>query len=476
MMVYTSAHDCCFPSIECDASISGDCSDASTDCTVRTGTYFTPRSITNDLTYRNSNIFFQRFRGEASCSLFTLDSTFLYQQNRKKTRFGRSFFGDNPLLFAEQLAPFNSLHLGLGSSQPEGFSSLAQLSPKRAVFAWLPQCIINLDCFVPGTWADIAFAVAVVRHQICFFEQVITPGSLLNEATTVQEALQSRDVFPRFLHHTGVDDVHVRVGYVMGYCEDDMISLYLLGSIPTGTTWDDTRWFQPHVGTRSGGIGAGIMANGTLWQSEFSDTECLIMSELKYLYSFETMQRRQFDLKNGSLSRFLLFASRSNPRDPHEGISYLRACVQVEPHHTVEWWLGLHYTNCCWGFEASYNLWYRSAEQIKVPDSAFSFNDRGIFDLTRCTDQTSHSKAKISDTFGVGTPDATFTLLTGADVDRRSAVTREALTSTFAGTVTYATNWCEYPLSFALGARYELTSTMSALENWGMFGKISLSY
>ena len=167
----------CFPSQDCDASISGDCDEISADFTDRTvSTFIRPRSITNDLTYRNSSTFYQRFRGDASCAFFTLNSTFLYQQNRKATRIGRGYFCQNPLLIAQQCAPVNSINLGLQSNQPEGFCSTVRLSPKRKVFAWLPQFIFKLDCLCPGAWADLAFAVTKVDHRVCLFEQIVTPG------------------------------------------------------------------------------------------------------------------------------------------------------------------------------------------------------------------------------------------------------------------------------------------------------------
>ncbi len=475
---YGHADHSCFPSVDCDASISGDCDELSDDYrTCGVATYFSPRSITNDLTYRNSNTFFQRFRGDASCAFFSLDSTFLYQQNRKTALLGRGYFGENPLTFAEQCAPVNSLNLGLGSKQPEGFCSTVRLSPKRKVFAWLPQLIFKLDSFCEGVWADFAFAVTMVDHRTCLFEQRVTPGDLKNEPTAVQEALNALTVFPSSHGHTGIDDIQVRIGYLMNYCEDDMISFSVLGNIPTGKQFDDAVWFQPTIGTRRGGIGGGFMFNSTLWSSEFSE-EILLMGEIKYLHSFSTTQRRQFDLKNGPLSRFLLVSPQDNPDDPISGIHILRACVKVEPQHTLEWWIALHYSCACWGFEAGYNLWYRSQEELKVPDSAFNFKNRGIFDMTRCTNRTSHSTAKISDAFGEGTPDTRFVKLSVKDVNKCSAIGRKALSSTFSGTVTYASSWCDFPISFAFGARYELAAPKhhtSALENWGVFGKISLS-
>ena len=98
--------------------------------------------------------------------------------------------------------------------------------------------------------------------------------------------------------------------------------------------------------------------------------------------------------------------------------------------------------------------------------------------MTRCEDRTSHSKARISDPFGQGTPDPEFVVLTDKDVNLRSGAARKALSHTFSGILTYNNTWCDYPFSAAFGARYEIAGTKrhtSVLENWGVFGKLSVS-
>ena len=419
--------------------------------------------------------FYQRFRGDASCAFFTLDSTFLYQENRKPSRIGRGFLGEYPLCVAEQCAPVNSITLGLGSLQPEGFCSVVRLRPKRKVFAWLPQFIFKLDCFCPGLWADLSFAVTKADHRVCLFEQVATPSDIEGRKS-VDDAFQDLKVFPDFADHTGVDDIELRFGYLMNYCEDDMISLYLLGSIPTGKRFDNSRWFQPLVGTRNGGVGFGVMFDSTLWYSEFSESECLFMAELKYRYRFKSHEKRIFDLCNGRLSRFLLVAPKEDPTCPVSATQFVRSCASVKPGHMLEWWLGLHYTCCNWGFELGYNLWWREREELCA--NKFDFENHGIYDLTRCENLTSHSRARISDAFGNGTPDTEFVELTPQDVCISSAAAQEALSHTFSGAIAYNNEWCSYPVSLAFGARYEIAGHKrhtSTLENWGVFGKISVS-
>ncbi len=270
--------------------------------------------------------------------------------------------------------------------------------------------------------------------------------------------------------------MQVRVGYLMNYCEDDMVTFYLFGSIPTGKKFDNSVWMQPLVGTRNGGIGAGLMFDLTLWESDLDGSDCLLMTELKYLHRFKNCQRRMFDLRNGNLSRFLLMVTKDRLEFPEERLDLLTKCVTVEPRSTIEWWIALHYEYCSWGFEAGYNLWWRQKECIKT--KGFDFKGHGIFDMTRCENLTTHNKARISDAFGVGTPDPEFTELTSDRVKLRSGAARKTLSHTLSGIVTYNDTWCETPFSLAFGARYEFSGTKrhtSTFENWGVFGKISYS-
>ncbi len=467
----------CYPSRDCESSISGDCDQISNDYTDHgVSTFFRPRTITTDLTYRNSMTFYQRFRGDASCAFFTFDSTFLYQKNRKATRIGRGFFGQNPIRVAENCAPLNSLNLSLGNTQPEGPSSCVRFSPKRKVFGWLPQFIFHFDRWLPGLWADMAFAVVRADHRICFYEQ-LDPAGDIGDIATVQQACNKLDVFPDETHHTGIDDIEVRYGYTVHYCEDDIISLYLLGSIPTGKKFDNSRFFQPLVGSRNGGLGTGLMFDNTLWYAEDTDSECLLMLELKYQHKFSNTECRQYDYCNGPLSRFLLTTPLENPNNPRSGIDLLRAPTKVEPRNTLDFWLSIHYERCGWGFESAYNLFWRDEEIVRP--CGFNFEEHGIFDNTRCSGRTSHSTARISDPFGVGTPDPSFVVLTSEVVNECPAAAREALSHTFSGVITYNSIWCDYPFSFALAARYEIAGTnehTSTLENWGVFGKASVSF
>lgn len=445
-------------------------------CNNHVSTFFLPRPILTDLTYRNNIGFYQRYH-DACCSFFTYESTLLYQRNRHAACVGLGYFGKYPMTVSEinsEPGDINSLNLFLSSNQPQGFLSTFHFRPKRSVLGWMPQLSFNFDCFCTGLWADITTAVLSVHNEFCLNEKVVTPGDF-DKIHTVQEALFDLKVFPESRRHTGADNVELRLGYDLLYCDNDHIGLYLSGIIPTGSKLDNSRWFQPLVGTRAGAFGFGLTGDCTLWDDEVATTVCVVMSELKYLHFFKHKDRRMFDLVNGPLSRFLLVTQSTNPLNPSSGTRILRECVEVKGYALLEWWLSLHYHYCGWGFEAAYNLFVRDRECIAPRE--FCFGDYGIY-YKACNPTTSESNALIYYAFGQGTPDESFVPLTGYDVNINSAQAGKAVSSTLSASVSYNSTWRDYPFSIGMSASYEVASKKhrtTTLENWGVFGVWSFS-
>lgn len=498
-LTYTRNNDCntdcntnC--STDCNTGCSTDCNtNCSTDCNTDcndgkscTSTFFRPRGITGDLTYRN-NLSFYNWYHDARCNMFTWDNAFIFQRSRRGGDVGRGFLGKNPLVIAEEGGDFDSLNLGLGNDTDEGFSSTISLCPKREVFAWLPQFRFNLDCVCTGLWADVAFAVVHARHRLNFRENLASAGTIVDDETgevrtSVADVFNANNVFANNkCRHTGVDNVDVRLGYDWNYCGNDHVGLYLIGTIPTGKRFDNARWFQPLVGTRHGALGIGLEGDYTFWNDESNNSDLVLMSDFKYQFHFRRSENRVFDLNNGPLSRFLLVADEATPFEPEAPgtlAQLLTSCVKVEPRHQIEWWLGLHYQWCNWGIEGSYNLWWRDRERICSRN--FDFNDFGIFDKTRCGGLTSDSGATIDQGFGQGTADAEFVALTAADVNLRSGAAQRALTHKVSLALSYTNVLSDcYPWYVGIGGGYEFASKKDrrhAFENWDVYGKATISF
>jgi len=354
--------------------------------------FIQPRSITNDLTYRNSATFFQRFRGAASCSFFTFDSTFIYEKSRKTSRC--CFKHDQDW----RIAPLKLEH-------PDRL-------PKPSIVSWLPQTIFDLDCFCSGLWIDGACAFTHASYSL----------------TNSHRFLQG--------NHVGIEDIQLRVGLRLNYCEDDMLSLYILGDIPSRHDHMNDSC-EHHIGSRSGSLGGGFMYDSTWWYSEFSDAELLFMTEFKFLYRLQSSEWRLLPLKNSP--------SEAQDLPPASRLGFWRSWVSIDPRPTIEWWAALHYENCGWGAELAYNIWWRDREDISC----------------------SHPHPSKGSTLGTA---VTKELITKGG--------SEALSHTFSGTAIFQGIVGDTPLSCSGGLRYEITDLKRpffSLENWGIFLKFSVS-
>jgi hypothetical protein len=487
----TNCNTDCSTSNDCSSSCSSDCNtDCNTDCNnvnlcdVKcVSSFVRPRSITTDLTYRNTGGTFYNKYHAARCNFFTWDSAFIYTRNRRGADIGRGFFGKNPLVFAEQGGDFNSLNLGLGSTENNGFKSTVCLAPRREVFAWLTQLWFNLDVCCTGLWADVSFAVESVRHKLNFREAVETPGNIPGQPTTVFGALQQRNAFSECAtsckRKTGVDDVMIRLGYDWTYCGNDHAGIAVVGVIPTGKKFDNAKFFQPLVGSKHGAIGVDLTADYTAWTDECSNSEAVLMTELLYLFRLKHKENRTFDFaSNGPLSRFLLAATCANPASTFALNNLLTGCVRVEPRHQIEWWLAGRYQWCNWGFELSYNLFWRDKERL-CPTSFPAFNDTSIFDMT-CNTLTSNSTANVCQTQAERVHDAECTPIDPKNINLASGAARRTFSNTIAGSIAYENVWCEcYPWYVSLSGRYEFASRekrRSTFEGWGVFGKAAISF
>lgn len=474
----------------CDTRRCDDRNDCKTGCDdeCTTSTFFRPRSITLDLTYRNNLTFYNRYH-QAACNFFTWDNAIIFQRSRDNGHIGAGFLGDNPILVAETGEPnVNSLNLGLGvinNNNPAdsgNFSEEYGICPRRSVVAWLPQLYFNLDCFAQGMWFDVSFAVARAKHELR--QSIGADQSNLDEAKNVAQALDARNTYWADCDtHTGVDDVAFRFGYDWRYCANDHIGAYLIGVAPTGKAFNNARWFAPLVGQKHGALGFGLTGDYTIYECDADNTDVVFQTELMYLFRLRHDENRRFDLVNGPLSRWLLIANADTPTNPQTNlVDILDLCVRVEPRHNIQWWANFHYQWCNWAAEFSYNLWYRDRERIDCAPNV-DFGDTGIYSQTCRNPRTSNSKAEICTLFdnsATATQDENFTRLTVNDINFCSGAAQRVLTHKISGAFAYNDVWCDcYPYNVGFGAGYEFASDKDkrhALEGWHVYGKFNMSY
>ncbi len=482
----------CVPSNECArASISDFCDAPCIGCTTtNVSSFFAQRSITQDLTLRNDTWFYQKYH-DGSEFFLGLDWTFLYQQNRNASCIGLGFFGQNPITFAEMGGNVESLNFSLGSYQPQGFFSTCYFAPKRKVFAWIPQFFFNFGPYIGwDVWFNMAFAVTHVRHQACLDEYNSYPGEIPafisvsdDEVTTVASLVDVNDafnyfaIFPDYLKYTLVDNIELSLGFDFTYRGNDHVGPYVLVDCPTGKRFDNTYYWQPLIGSQNWGVGFGFTADATLLEYEANQSNLCLMTDFRYMHFFANKDLRVYDLTpNGPLSRFLLMVTPDTIFAPVMGIGVTSLCTRIQPGDTFQWWIGLHYQYCTWGFEVAYDLWVRKCEKLSLinPD----LGGYGIYDLTRCTSLTTHSTATIADVFGEGTPDAVFTPIPVSDINVSSANAGKGVSNSISAMLSYGDYWRYYPYNASFGVRYEdvpKKHTRTTLQNWTLFGKLSIS-
>lgn len=462
----------------CNTSCESKCED---EC--RTSTFFRPRDITTDLTYRNNLTFYHR-NHDAACNFFTWDSTVLFQRNRDNSdSIGRGFLGgSNPIIVAEQGdgVNVNSLNLGLGNNGD--FSEEYGICPRREVFAWLPQLYFNLDCLCTGVWFETSFAVARAKHELRASEG--PEVSTLGDSANVSQALDARNTYWADCDtHTGLDDVFFQLGYNWAYCSNDHVGFYFAGVAPTGKgDFNNAQWFAPLVGSKHGAVGFGLNGDYTIYDCDADNTDFVFQTELLYLYRLRHSECRRFDLcENGALSRWLLVADQSNVDNSLTSLweTLTTDCVRVEPRHNIQWWANFHYQWCNWAAEFSYNLWWRDCE--KICEDSIDFGDLGIYSQV-CPPRTSNSNATICTLFDSnGDQDASFTKISdSSSVDLKSAAAQRVMTHKISGAFAYNTVWCDcYPMYIGFGAGYEFASDKNkcnALENWSVYGKWDFAF
>lgn len=447
-----------------------------------TSTFYAPRDITTDLTYRNNLTSYHR-QHDAACNFVSWDSAVIYQKSTSNKELGAGFLGNNPILVAETGTDVNvnALNLGLGLSNPNNFSEEYSICPSREVISWLPQIYFNLDCLYTGAWFEVSFAVSRAKHELN--QTVGAQVSTLGEAKNVAEALDARDAYWADCDiHTGLDNVFFQLGYDWRYCANDHVGVYFAGVAPTGKDFNQAQYFAPQVGDKHGAIGFGLKGDYTIYECDADNTDFVFQSEFLYLYGFKHTQNRSFDLcENGPLSRYLLAVNNGLVDNPLTNLNeVLTGCVEVTPRHKIQWWANFHYQWCNWAAEFSYNLFWRDSEKIDCFAFAEGNDNYGIFSQG-CPVRTTNSAACISTLFSDDLVQDLTALVTTADnVNLHSGAAQKVLTHKIGGAVAYNTVLCDcYAMYFGLGGGYELASCKDKRqvgENWHIYGKWDIAF
>lgn len=314
----------------------------------------------------------------------------------------------------------------------------------------------NLDKLVKGLYFKVNLPIVGVDRKMDMdidSANTTLKSDLISyfkgEYTTEQVALNKALIHGSH-SETGVADIEVTLGYKFLYKSKYHLALNLAIIIPTGNDGDGNVLFEPIYGAgQHFGFGGGLDAQARLWGD--SDHNIKLNLVANYRYLFESSEHRLYRIKGIHFPYINLLNNGTTPvtvRTPAPNVLTLNS--DVTPGSMFDGILALAYNNGGFCFDLGYNLYYREDEDVHV---------KGDID----TDWYVASVTPIAH-------------LTKDNLDTESASTPSQFTNSIYGGLGYAFKEWDYPLMLGLGGKYEFASKNSAIEQWQVWAKASLSF
>lgn len=363
----------------------------------------------------------------------------------------------------------SSLWFSVISSDNTFYSSLLSFHPKRQTFGSAFYFAAQLSCDF-----QIAITTALIgsKNNMHIREKNIQNfGTCSGYSTITQSFANPERLFGKIRGAqtiVGLDDIQVKLLY--NYWESPCLSwdFYGLLGIPTGKGSKARYLFEPLVGSKHPQLGFGTYMGWII--SENDCNRLSLLGEAKYRYAFKNKEYRSFDLKkNGQWSRYMLFVNESDKYAFFPAINNLTFKTNVTPQSSFDLYLALHCKHKSWNFELGYDLWYRSAEKISLPNSFLS--NVGIADLKGIAEQDpqSASTANISQGIQPGinqmTSDPSFVPVTINDINLISGAQASSLSNSVYGSIGYMFDTKCHTMQVGLNAAYERGSSINVPDN-----------
>lgn len=466
-------------------------------------TAFVPRKFSQnsmlELGLQNYDLlnYYPRYEYE-QCSWFILQASGFYFQSTNNDEQAQYFLpGCQNCITVQQnnTSDVSSAWLGLLRPVDDPFSSKFCIEPKRTVGggaiklyfdlqSWFGDC----SCWYKNWWASIFIPIVHVKHNLNNEELLSSgPGTAPGGFTTVQAALNNPawryGKFPcKARTKTGVDDINIKIGLNVIENNCGHAGLYGIIFAPTGKGTKACSVFEPLVGGNHVGLGAGLNTDYRFYANEVCSLD--LMADIRYAYFLKHRETRSFDLFNGDWSRYLLVVTPDDVNNPVPGINFLTQSADVTPRGNLDIWIALHYQKCNWDFELGYDFWWRQKEKI---DLVCACPDVGIFDIAGCP-RTTSSTAKICQAIrgeaDAPISDAVFTPIrcTCAAGDQSSVVNVDsaaspvAISNTIYAAVARHFMVCNDPAMLGIGGSYEFAARDSALSQYGIWVKGSITF
>lgn len=324
-------------------------------------------------------------------------------------------------------------------------------------------------------------------------------GSVTNtDAYNYQNALAYGKVDSASRNKTAVADIDVLLGYDVYNKNDNRVGVNLGLTIPTANKSTGEFLFEPIVGSGHWALGVGADAEVRLWTAKDNeDHNFSFLGSLDYRYLFQATEVRMasFKFRSTSVTNELpqyMLGGKVQAANSTGNALFPMANVLTRDHNVTPGSMVNMVANFALNWDAfmvdfGYNLYFRDAEQVSV--RSWDESTYGVIAAKFPTHIAVTVGSFIGGSTGTaesyaatsGTAVTTTALSGGYDGSIRKQdlimpATPAQLTHKVYGQVGYTFKDCQYPVMLGFGAHYDVASDNSAVENWGINGKVGVSF
>ena len=286
---------------------------------------------------------------------------------------------------------------------------------------------------------------------------------------------------------TGVADLDIALGYKFLDKAKYHASLAAAVTVPTGNEAKGVYAFEPIVGNgKHFAFGGNLCAGAQVWSS--GNQNINLNLDLKYRYLFENSEKRTYGLKGDNLGQYYLLLDSTaaipaagTPAGLIPAANKLTLNTDVTPGSQLDGILGLGYNNGNFNLNLGYNMYFREAESLKVKAGQFVDGQYGVA-AANFPNTGSFAAATIpAGGAGITAPGvldaaSASSVVTMANLNVAGASTPSQFTNgVYAGLGYIFKSW-DCPLMLGVGGKYDWASKNSALEQWGVWGKVGIGF
>lgn len=359
-------------------------------------------------------------------------------------------------------------------------SATVKFHPKEETWGVRFDYYQNLDKLVKGLYLKVNLPIVGVKREMDMDIESANTTLQTNlhhyfkgEYTAAASASAPGQVALNhaFIHGnnsgTGVADIEVTLGYKFLYKEKYHLGLNLALIIPTGNDGEGKHLFEPIYGAgQHFGFGGGLDSQVRIWGDCDHNIKLNLVANYRYL--FESSEDRLYRINDYHFSYLNLARVGDTTLTPAPNVLTLNS--DVTPGSMFDGILAFAYNNGGFCFDLGYNLYFREDEDVHVKGDLPTGDHAWYIAKRDITFGEGHTA------FAVATDAQSTTALTKDSLDSESASTPSQFTNSIYAGLGYAFKEWDYPLMLGIGGKYEFAAKNSAIEQWQLWGKASLSF